>query len=112
MTAPEIPEAPDHLTERGAGLWRSIVDAYDLGDHQLELLRRACEASDRTDEAAAVVAAEGLTVNDRYGFPRPHPATTIERDSRIALARLLRELALEPGAPEDHARPPRTGATR
>jgi P27 family predicted phage terminase small subunit len=110
MSQPEIPVAPDHLSDRGAGLWTSIAGAYELGDHQLELLRRACEASDRTDEAVAIIKAEGLVVVDRYGQSKPHPATQIERDSRVALARLIRELALEPGAGE--ARPPRTGETK
>lgn len=101
--------APDHLSARAADLWTSVVNAYELGSHQLELLRRACEASDRADQAVALIEAEGLVIVDRYGQSKPHPATQIERDSRTALARLLRELALEPGPPEEHTRPPRTG---
>lgn len=110
MTESELPAPPDHLSERAAGLWVDVVEGYDLAPHQVELLQRACEASDRADEARDLLAADGLVVTDRYGQVKPHPAAAIERDSRIAEARLLRELALEPGSPEEDPRPPRTGA--
>lgn len=107
---PHIPVPPDHLTERAQKLWADTVDAFSLASHQLELLRRLCEASDRADEARELLAADGLTVVDRYGQVKPHPAVNIERDARLAEARLIRELALEPGEPET-PRPPRVGAT-
>lgn len=100
---------PEHLSDRAAALWSSVADDYELGAHQYELLLRACEASDRADEAQKILKAEGLTIEDRYGQVKGHPAAAIERDSRIAEARLLRELALEPGPSEDYGRPPRTG---
>jgi P27 family predicted phage terminase small subunit len=100
--------APDHLSKRAQGLWQAIVSGYVLAPHQLELLRRACEASDRADEARDLLREEGLTVTDRYGQTKPHPAANIERDSRLAEARLIRELALAPEEPED-SRPPRAG---
>lgn len=107
----ELPAAPEHLSERSSSLWADVVVEYDLAPHQLELLQRACEAADRADEARDLLAADGLVVTDRYGQVKPHPAAAIERDSRIAEARLLRELALEPGSGEDDPRPPRTGAS-
>lgn len=106
----EVPP-PEHLSERAVELWTGVVDDYELGAHQVELLRRACEAADRADEARKLLEAEGLMCQDRYGQLRPHPAAAIERDSRIAEARLLRELALEPGPAEENPRPPRTGAS-
>ncbi len=114
--APEdLSAAPEHLSDRAQGLWRQIVEEFLLAPHQYELLRRACEAADRADEARELLGSEGLTVTDRYGQVKPHPAAGIERDSRIAEARLIRELALSPEEPEEpHGRPPRTGtaATR
>ena len=108
--APEddLPSAPAHLSARASALWRQIVGDYMLAGHQLELLRRACEASDRADQAREQIEAEGLTELDRFGQRKPHPCVAIERDARLAIARLLRELALDVEDPDD-ARPPRIG---
>jgi P27 family predicted phage terminase small subunit len=89
------PRPPSHL-KRSKALWRALVAEHAFEVQELELLRRACEASDRADEARALLAADGLVVRDRYGQVKPHPAAVIERDSRTALARMLRELALQP----------------
>lgn len=108
MTRPTpIPPAPPpHLT-RSADLWRAVIDTFVIDAHQLELLRRLCEAADLADQARELVAAEGLTVVDRYEQTKAHPAVNIERDARIAVARLMRELRLE-DAP-DEVRLPRLG---
>ena len=53
---------------------------------------------DRVAEARAIIAAEGLTFNDRHGCPRVHPACIVERDNKIAAGRLIKELALDPPA--------------
>ena len=107
--AERLPAAPSHLSQRAQGLWRKIVREFLLAPHQFELLRRACEASDRADEARKLIKREGLTTTDRYGQVKPHPAVNIERDARLALARLLRDLALEPEESED-VRPARAGS--
>lgn len=99
---------PEHLSARSSAFWRAVVADYLIEDAPgLELLRRACEAMDRADEARAVLEREGLTFTSRYGELRPHPCVAVERDARVAVARLLRELRVtEP--PEDD-RPPRLG---
>lgn len=104
---PEWPPPPDHL-ERSAQLWNDVLEFYDLEDHQIELLRRLCEASDTADAARTMVQAEGLTVVDRFGQHKPHPAVDIERHARTSVARLMRELRLE--APDDDPRLPRLPA--
>lgn len=101
---PAWPPPPDHLL-RSAVLWDSVLESYDLEDHQLELLRRLCEASDDADAARALVKAEGMTVTDRFDQRKPHPAVDIERHARLNVARLMRELRLEGG--DDDPRLPR-----
>jgi phage terminase small subunit len=64
-----------------------------------------CEALDRGEEARNAVKSDGTYLRDRFGQLKPHPALAVERDARVAVARLARELNLEPPAPE--ARPPR-----
>jgi len=78
---------------------------FDLRDgHHLSILGSACEAADRETQAREIIATEGLVAETRSG-PRPHPAVAIERDSRIAKLRALRELGLDLAAPEP-SRPP------
>ena len=98
---------PAHLGRPGRRLWKSVTGEFALAPHQLELLRLAAEATDRADEARQLLDEQGLTFHDRAGLPRSRPEVAVERDSRLAVARLLRELALEPG--DADARPPRAG---
>ena len=55
--------------------------------------------------ASALIAEQGLTITDRHGQVRPHPTVAIERDSRVAFVRVLRELGLSDEA--NDSRPPR-----
>jgi len=98
--------APAHLSDASRALWRKVDAEYELEDHHRRLLTLACEALDRCDQAREALAEHGLTCLDGQGNPRPRPEVAIERDSRIAVARLFRELNLE-DAPEPDARPPR-----
>jgi P27 family predicted phage terminase small subunit len=88
------PAAPSHLSPTRKRLWKSVLAMYDLEAHELELLRLACEALDRGDEARQAIAKDGAYLTDRYGGMKAHPATAIERDARIGAARLFRELGL------------------
>jgi phage terminase small subunit len=76
------------------GWWRQVIGDYELQAHHEHLLEAACDAFDRMCEARTVLRAEGLTVTTKSGTKR-HPAADIERDSRLAFARLLRELDLD-----------------
>ena len=99
---------PTHLSERARTLWRDLRAAYVLDDPAaLELLRRMLEASDTADTARAQLAIDGLILVDRFGQVRVHPLCAVERDARLSVARLCRELCLT--APEDDPRPPRVG---
>lgn len=97
--------APGHLSDQSRALWRRIDADYELEDHHRRLLTLACEALDRCDQARTALTEHGLVCMDGQGNPKPRPEVGIERDARIAVARLFRELNLE-DAPEE-ARPPR-----
>jgi len=71
----------------------------------------AAEAWDRSQEARETAEREGAYYEDRFGQPKAHPAVAVERDSRIAFARLMRELDLD-GAPAPDPRPPRVAERR
>lgn len=91
--------APRHLKPETAKWWREVAKEYDLQGHHERLLTAAGEAWDRQQQAREALAKHGTTYMDRFGQPRARPEVAIERDSRIAFARLVRELDLdsEPG---------------
>src|SRR5436853_28844 len=89
------PKAPPHLESATAAWWLSVVSTWELDEHHVRLLTLAGEAYDRAVQARQVLAQRGLTFKDRFGQPKARPEVAIERDSRIAFARLLRELDLD-----------------
>lgn len=79
---------------------------YELEPHHVRLLTLAGEAWDRGQQARAVIDDLGMTFEDRFKQPKPRPEIAIERDSRIAFARLVRELGLDVAPPEESRAPP------
>lgn len=108
MTAHAGPKAPAHLAAETRKWWAAVEGEFQLEAHHLRLLTLAGEAWDRCSAARKAIDKNGITFTDRFGQPRTRPEVAIERDSRIAFARMLRELALDIGPPPD-SRPPRTG---
>ncbi|MDE2456678.1 MAG: P27 family phage terminase small subunit [Burkholderiales bacterium] len=88
---------PRHLSAEARQLWQRLQAEYGIDDSAgLALLRAAAEAFDRSQQARALIAQEGLMLPDRFGAPKPHPAVAIERDSRTQLLAALRALKLAP----------------
>lgn len=86
---------PAHLSPSARKWWETTLETYVLQEHHLRLLQLACEAWDRSQQAREALQRDGLTVSGREGGMRPHPAVAIERDCRLAVARLVRELDLD-----------------
>jgi len=101
------PRSPSHLSRSSRDFWLHIERTYELDDHHRELLTLACECLDRIEQARQLIKAEGLTIDDRFEQKKPHPALAIERQNKIAFARLIREIGLDEGPPDP--RPPRRG---
>jgi phage terminase small subunit len=92
-------KVPAHLKKPTAEWFERVIADYELEAHHIRLLTLAAEAWDRCVEARLAIAQHGMTYQDRFGTPRVRPEVAIERDSRIAFARLLRELALDVDEP-------------
>ena len=104
------PKAPKHLSSASRAWFVHVCETFALEPHHVRLLVLACEAWDRAEQAREALAT-GLTYTDRFGAPRPKPEIAIERDSRTAFARLLRELDLDSGSAPD-VRPPALRSNR
>lgn len=105
------PNPPKHLRPNTRKWWKSVVEEWELDEHHVRLLTLAAEAWDRCQEAREILAREGLTYTDRFGQPVSRPEVAIEKDSRIAFARLLRELDLD-SEPMQESRPPAMRSNR
>jgi P27 family predicted phage terminase small subunit len=109
----ELPAPPGHLSPAMQAWWREVMKDYDLEAHHLRLLEAACDAWDRMVQARETLAKEGLTVVTKNGTKR-HPCADIERDSRTAFQRALRELDLDADEPVERPawRPPALRSNR
>ena len=102
----KTPKAPAHLSDSTRVWWRSVVREYMLEPHHMRLLQAAAECWDRLQQARELLQRDGLVIEGREGGMRPHPAAAIERDSRIAFARLIRELDLDVEPPTSNRTSP------
>jgi P27 family predicted phage terminase small subunit len=92
---------PKHLRAATSQWFAQIIADYELESHHIRLLTKACESWDRSEQAREGLVKHGLTFEDRFGSPHARPEIAIERDSRLAFARLLRELGLDIAPPSD-----------
>jgi hypothetical protein len=65
------------------------------------------ESFDRMREAQAMLRKDGITLTDRFGQVKQHPATLVERDSKALMVRQLKALNLD--LEPVHDRPGRPG---
>ena len=103
---------PKHLSREVKKWFAQVIESYELEPHHLRLLALAAESWDRTCQARAIIDAQGMTYLDRFGAPRARPEISIERDSRTAFCRIIRELDLDVDAPAQASRPPALRSVR
>lgn len=106
MKPEQTPKAPRHLRAATRRWWAAVVADWTLEEHHVRLLTAACESWDRCQEAREQISREGLTVPTKAGGPRLHPCVRVETDSRLAFARLVRELDLDVQPPAEAKRAP------
>ena len=101
MKSKPASNAPKHLQPATRDWWVKVNEDFSLEDHHRRLLTLSGEAFDRCQQAREALAKHGMTFEDRFGSPRARPEIGIERDSRLAFARLLRELNLDIESPSE-----------
>lgn len=105
MTALERPEG---LAEAGSAMWERLTGRFEFSEAERPLLELVCRQADLVASLEAAVAAEGVTIAGSRGQPRLNAAVTELRQCRLALAKLLGELAL----PSEEDERPMTAAQR
>ena len=109
MTAP-LPLT--HLRPATRKWVADVREAWELDGHHDRLLLSAAETWDRQQQAREAILEHGLTYIDAMNVPHSRPEIAIERDSRLAFARLLRELDLDLDGPKVEKRPPALRSNR
>lgn len=85
---------PPDLGLAGRDLWDSVAGPFELAAHERVLLGSAARHADLIAELEDVLAADGLVVLGSTGQPRLNGAVTELRQARLALSRLVADLAL------------------
>lgn len=88
------PRKPAGLGAAGARFWRQVASEYDLRPDEVILLETACRTIDTIAQLDGAMTDEPLTVRGSAGQLREHPLLSEARQQRLALSRLLRQLAL------------------
>ena len=100
-------DAPAHLGKDARQMWREIIAEYDgWGVAELSILCSALEAYDRMKQAQRELG-KTLITKDKYNVVRVHPCVAVERDSRQAYLRALKQLGIG-GVPGAVGRPSET----
>ena len=84
---------PTDLDKSGKALWSAVTGLYDLEPHHAIALASACRCSDMVTRLEALLS-ESLTVTGSTGQSRLSPAVAELRQHRLALSKLLIDLAL------------------
>lgn len=90
---------PAGLGAAGRRLWASVLDEFELVEHEAAQLEEACRVRDTITVLRGQVEADGLMIPSSQGV-RLHPAVAEIRQQQLALARLLATLQV-PGLAED-----------
>jgi len=69
-----------------------IASEWDLTPPVRVLLRLACEAITKAEEAEAITTREGMTIGDHKGSAKPHPAALLARDYRAQASTTLQRI--------------------
>lgn len=97
MTDRKRPGRPARLGPAGRALWGRLVSAYDFDARELAVVEAAARQADDVRALEDVLAADGPMTVGAQGQPRLSQVVGEVRQSRLALARLLGELALPDG---------------
>ena len=91
---PQIPRAPAGMGKRARSFWRQTLAVFELTTSEILLLEEICRSLDTIDALREAIEVDGVTVAGSEGQTRAHPGLVEVRQQRVALGRLLSQLAL------------------
>jgi hypothetical protein len=92
----DVPKPPKSLGKHGRKFWLGVLADFEICEaHSLKLLEQAAGCCDRISASQEEIRLNGCFQTDRFGKRVLNPACALERDNRILLARLCRELQLD-----------------
>lgn len=94
-----VVRAPSGLSREAQGLWREVVQGWDLDFPALMLLRQVCESLDELRAAQSILERTGESTIDKAGQEIPHPCVALRKEARNSLLKFWRELGLDVGPP-------------
>ncbi len=110
------PKAPPGLDTAGRSLWRdpwrTLIDAYEFSPVEVAVLTAACRQADDVARLESVIASDGVIVEGSAGQPRLSAVVTEVRQGRLALARLLSDLAIPADDDDTRSGSASVGASR
>ena len=92
----QVAKAPTGLSAEAKRRWRALVEEYEIRDAAgLQILQLYCESFDRVNACQKAIKKAGLVSSDRFGQPKAHPLTAVERDGRASMLAALKALNLD-----------------
>lgn len=85
---------PAHLSADTRRWVLDVAGKWVLEPHHERILLLAACCWDRQRAAEALLKAEGLTVTDKYGQTKPHPAISAEKEARNGFLKAIKQLNL------------------
>ena len=96
--------APEGLAEAGKKLYSDIASKWTLRPDELRVLADACSEADLVDDLATAMAGQPRLVKGSQGQMVINPLISEQRQHRMALASLLKQLRLPDEADTAEAR--------
>lgn len=106
-TTQTTPTVPEHLSDESKAWYQQVATEFAMDQHHLFLLQCACENWDRSQSARREIEKNGLTVLDRFDQLHARPEIAIEKTSKAAFVRVVRELRLDSDDSPETPRMPR-----
>jgi hypothetical protein len=85
---------PSHLKVPGRKWAKKISEMLNVSEGESDAIIMAAECINRMASAREQIDRDGVTVNDRFGIPKCHPAVIVERDQKVLFLQICRSLKI------------------